>query len=250
VEVLVDTEPVVATPILAFAVPEHAVEPIVKEEILTTGSVEDVTLDVVGEDKLAVDEPEVSAPEPQEKVEGLAPVVAAPVEESSPEVIGQEVPAPAVSEPTVEPAAEEEPTASVLKPEVPTPEPQEPKVVPPPVSSEKKLSTDEPAPEEASPAISEPVDAAENVSTPDVPQEETKQVERPWTPSYSVSSQGGGLDTAPPADEEVDEPPTPPEPPVEEPAAEPTPTPEIVTPAEVRTFNISFPSQKIDQLFV
>jgi hypothetical protein len=249
-EVPVDAEPVIATPISTFAVPEHIVEPIVEGETPAVEPVEDVTPDATIQDKPTVDDLEVSkAGEP-------TLVVATLVEEPepSPEVIEQAI--FAVPEPTVEPTTEEKPTPGVLEPEVPAPEPaleevppveselviepQEPDTVPPPVPSEGKPSTDEAEPEEA-------IEAAQDVPTSDVPQEETKQVEGPWTPSYSVSSQGG-LDAAPPADEDVEST-IAPEPPVEEPVAESAPVPEVATPDEVCTFIILSPSWKTDQLF-
>lgn len=113
-------------------------------------------------------------------------------------------------------------------------EPQEPGLVPPAVPTEEKHSTDE-----ATPAISEPIEATQDLPTSDVPQEESNEIEHsqsPWTPSYSISSQGGGLDNAAPVDEEAVESTTAPEPPVEEPIAESAPAPEIVTLAEVRGF--------------
>ena len=122
-------------------------------------------------------------------------------------------------------------------------EPQEPGAVPPVVSSEEP-SPDEAELQEATPAISKPIQAPQEVPTSDVPQEESNKVERsqsPWTPSYSVSSQGGGLDDLAPADEEAVEP-------AEEQITESTPAPEIVTPAEVRAFDTLFLSSKIDQL--
>jgi len=229
---VVDAEPVIATPLSTPSVTEDVVEPIAVEEVLVVDPVEDVTPDVVAEEKLAVDEPEVPVLEPQEVVEESVPAAPAPVEESepSPEVTRQEVPVPVVSDPIVEP-------------EVPAPESREAETVPPAVPPEEEgLSVGGAGPEEATPAISEPVEAAQDVTNPDLPPEETKQVERPWTPSYSVSSQGGGLDDGAPADEEAAEP-TAPEPLVEEPAAEsvPAPAPEIVTPAEVRAFVGSSP---------
>ena len=246
-----DAEPVIATPISTFAVPEHIMEPVVEGDTPAVEPVEDVTPDAATQDKPTVDDLEVlKAGEP-------ALVVATPVEEPepSPEVVEQAV--FAVPEPTVEPTAEEKLAPGVLEPEVPAPEPvleevppvefelviepQEPDVVPPPVPSEEKASIGEAEPEEA-------VEAGQDVPTSDVPQEETKQVEGPWTPSYSVSSQGG-LDAAPPADEDVEST-IAPEPPVEEPVAESGPVPEVAAPDEVRTFIISSPSWKTDQLFI
>jgi len=230
-EVAMDTEPVIATPLSNFAVPEHMVDQVVTEGAPAVNFVEDATPDIVTEEKSAVEEP--------------APVVAAPVEEpeSSPEVLAH------VSEPTAEPAAEGETASDVFNLNVPALEPQETEAVYPPVPPEEEPSIDEAEPEVTTPSISEPVEAAQDVATSDVPQEETKQVERPWTRSYSVSSQGGVWDSTVPADEEVVEPTTAPEPPVDKPATEPTPRLESVTPAEVRAFSISFPSRKIDQLF-
>lgn len=226
-EVPVDVEPVIATPLSNFAVPEHVVESVVTEEAPAIDPVEDVTPDIVTEEKPAVDKPEAPAPEPRENVEEPASVVAAPVEEPepSPEVTEQEVPAHAVSEPTAGPATEEETASGVFELDVPVPEPQEP----------------EAEPELATPAIFESVEAAQDVPTLDIPQEETKHVGRPWARSYSVSSQGGGLGDTALADAKDVEPTTAPEPPVEEPA------PEIVTPAEVRVPSVLSPSWKIYQ---
>ena len=256
-EVPVDVEPVVATPLPTFDVPEHIVEPVVaEEETPTVDSVEGITPEVVAEETSTVDEPEGPNPKLQEVVEEPAPVVAAPAEDSEPpsEVTEQEVPVPVASEPTVEPAAEEESASDPFEADILAPEPtlsevppvesesasgpQEPEVVRPPVQSEEKPSTDEVELEEASLVISEPVEVSQDAPTSDVPREETKPVEGPWTPSYSVSSQGGGLDTAQPADEETVESTTAPEPLVEKLAADSIPAPEIVTPAEVCAFNV------------
>ena len=209
-EVPVDAEPVIATPLI-FDVPEHAVEPVVTEEAPAVDSIE------------SVDKPEPPAPE----------------------VAEQEDPVPAVSGPIVGPAAEEGFVPDPLRPDVPAPEPvsepQESETVHLSVLSEK------PSLEETPPTIPEPVEAVQDIPAPDVPQEETKQVEGSWTPSYSVSSQGGGLDTAPPADEEIVEPTPAPEPPVEESATEfeSTPAPKIVTSAEVCAFMFHLPHGKL-----
>ena len=218
---------------------------------------------MASEEKPTIGEPEVPVPDPQKELKEPAP---AEEPASSPEVTKHEIPAPVVSEPTVETTAEEEPASGVPEPEFPTPEPpvgevhpaepesviepQEFGPVPPPVTSEEKHSAVETELEEATPAISEPAEPPLDVPTSDVPQQESNKVERPhspWTPSYSVSSQGGGLDNLAPADEEVVESTIAPEPPVEEPPAESMLTPEIATPAEVRAFNPSFISSKIDR---
>ena len=257
-EVPVEAEPVVATP-LTFAVPEHVMEPVVTEEAPAISSVEDFTPDVVTEETPAVGELEVPTPEFQEKIEKPAPVFAAPVEgsEPSPEVTEQEIPISAVSEPTVEPAAEEGSASGPLESDVPAPEPalgEVPSVEsesvgePQPSVSEKKPSADEVEPEEDPPTISDPVKAAQDIPASDIPQEETKQVPSSWTPSYSISSQGGGLDTVPPADEEVESAPAP-KPLVEESPTESAPASEIVTTAEVRTSNVP-PLRKINRLSV
>ena len=196
----------------------------------------------------------MSPPEPQEKVEEPAPVVATPVEEleSSPDVAEPEVPVTPAPEPTVE----DDSAPIVLEPGLPTPElalgdiplvesepvtePQESEDIPPAVSSER-FSVDEAEPEETAPAVSE-------VAQDALAQEISKEIERsqsPWTPSYSVSSQGGGLDSAAPADEEAVEPTSASEPTMEEPAAESTPTPEIVDSIEVCALNVPFPSEEL-----
>jgi len=254
-EVLVEAEPVVATP-LTFVVPEHVMEPVVTEEALAVDPVEVVTPNVVAEETLAVDELEVPTPGLREKIEEATSVVAAPVEgsEPSPEVTEQEVPVSVVSESTVEPAAEGGPASDPLGPDVPSSEPalgevppvesefvgepQESEAAEPPAPPEAKPSVDEVESGEIPPAIPDPAEAAQDIPALDVPQEETEQAENSWTPSYSVSSQGGDLDTAPPADEEAVESTPAPEPPVEESAAESAPAPEIVTPAEVRASNV------------
>ncbi|KAF9791018.1 hypothetical protein BJ322DRAFT_421677 [Thelephora terrestris] len=222
VEVPVDAEPVIARPLPIFAVSELAVDhPVVEAQV--------------------VDSVDEAAPLPDE-VEGPVPVVAASVEEpdSPSEVIEQEV--LAASELAVEPLAEEAATdapesdfpAEPTQEEVPPVESeavlasQKTEAVGLPVPSEE-LAVDEVEPDDVSPAFSEPAEAEEEVPTPDVSQEETKSLERPWTPSYSVSSLGGGLDKVAPADEEVSEPTIVPEPPLEEPAP---PAPEIITSTE------------------
>ena len=261
-----EAEPVVATP-LTFVVPEHVTEEVMTEETRAVDPVKDITPDVIAEETPIVDELEVSTPEPQEKIEESTFVVAAPAEspEPAPEVTEQEVPVFAVFEPTVEPAAEEGPVSDPLEPDVlasepalgeappveseSVEEPQEFEAAQPPVSEEKP-SIDEVEPEEAPPATFDPVDAAQDIPAPDVPQEETKQVESFWAPSYSVNFQGGSLDTTLPADEEVQSIPAP-EPPVEESVAEFAPAPEIVTPAEVRASNVPpSPLWGIDRLSV
>ena len=196
-------------------------------------------------------------PEPQEKVEEPVPVVAAPVEESesSPDVAEPEVPVTPAPEPTIE----DDSAPVVLEPGLPTPgpaladiplvesesvtEPQESEDIPPAVSSER-FSTDEAEPEETVPTASESVEVLQDALT----QERSKEIERsqsPWTPPYSVSSQGGGLDSAAPADEEVVEPTSASEPTMEEPAAESTLTPEIVDSIEVRDLDAPFPSSEL-----
>ena len=196
-------------------------------------------------------------PEPQEKVEEPAPVVAAPVEEleTSPDVAEPEVPITLAPEPTIK----DDSAPVVLEPGLPTPEPtlgdiplvesesvtepQEPEDVPPAVSSER-FSTDEAEPEETVPTASESVEVLQDALT----QERSKEIERsqsPWTPPYSVSSQGGGLDSAAPADEEVVEPTSASEPTMEEPAAESTLTPEIVDSIEVCALNVPSPPEEL-----
>lgn len=215
----------------------------VSEDAPTVDSVDGVTPGVATEEKPTVGEPEVPVPEPQKELEGPAQAEGLG---PSPEAVKQGVPTLVVSKPTTEPATEDKPAAeseSVI-------EPQEPGPVPPIVSFEGP-SPDEAELQAATPAISKSVEAAQEVPTPDVPQEESNEVGRsqsPWTPSYSVSSQGGGLDNLGSADEEVVGSTTTHEPPVEEPIAEPTSAPEIVTPAEVRAFNPLFLPSKIERL--
>jgi hypothetical protein len=111
------------------------------------------------------------------------------------------------------------------------------------VPYEKELAVDEL--QGVPPAISEPVEAKHDVPIPAIPQEETKQAERPWTPSYSVSSQGGGLDSAVPTEEALGQN-IATETPVEPAASEPEP----VTVVEVCTFRPLFPSRKINQVLL
>jgi len=251
----VEAEPVIATP-LTFAVPEHVMEPVATEEAPAVDPVEDVTPSVVTEEIPAIDGLKVPTPELQEEVERVASVIVAPTEgsEPSPRVTEQEVPVSTVSEPTVEPAAEGGSASDPLELNVPAPEPvlgevppvesesvgepQQSEPAQKPVSFEAKPSVSEVESEEVPSAIPDPAEAAQDISASDVPQEETEQVESSWTPSYSVSSQGGSLDTAPPADEEVVEPTPVPEPSVEESATESAPVPETATPAEVRASNV------------
>ena len=232
----------------------RAAEPEPAKEVEVT----EVAPAAVAEEKPIVDEPEVPVPEPQREVEEPALV-----EESvsSPGVTEHEVPAPAVPEPIVEPTAEKQPAPGVPELEHPAPEsasgdvppvepgsvtePQEREVVPPAALPEEGHSTDE-----ADPANPEPNEAVQEVPTSDVAQEEPGDIDpsrSPWTPSYSVSSQGGGLDGAAPEDEGAVESVTAPEPPAEEPAAESPPVPEVVTPVEVRASNVSFLSHRIDR---
>ena len=235
-----------------------------------SSKVKEVVIDaepVVAEEQPTVDELEVPIPGPQEKVEEPAPVVAVPVEEPRPLTDATEREVSPVPEPTPEPTLElasEDPTLGVLKSEIPEPEPalggislvesesvtklREHDVAHPATSPEENPSTDEAGQEEATPTILEPIEAAQDVPTSDVPQEESEigHSQSSWTPSYSVSSQGGGLDDAAPVDEEVVEPTTAPEPPVEETVAGSAPVPEIVTSAEVCAFRGSFPSSTTD----
>ena len=156
---------------------------------------------------------EVKERVPPPEVEESAPVATEPVANPEPEseVVKQEVPPPTITEPAVEPAIEE-PASHVLEPTLAEDPPVEPDSVaefqePTSGSSvpyEKELVVDEP--EGVPPAISEPVEAKRDAPIPDVPEEETKLAGRPRTPSYSVSSQGGGLDSAVPAEEEAFEP--------------------------------------------
>ena len=255
VEVSVEVEPVIATP-LTFAVPEHVMEPVVTEEAPAVDPVEDITPSVVTEETPALGGFEVPTPELQEEVERAASFIVAPIEgsEPSPRVTEQEVPVSTVSEPTVEPAAEEGSASDPLELNVPAPEltlgevppvesepvgeSQESEPAQPPVSFEAKPSVGEVEPEEVPSVIPDPTEVAQDIPASDIPQEETEQVESSWTPSYSVSSQGGGLDAAPPADEEVVEPTPAPEPPVKESATESASVPETANPAEVRASNV------------
>ena len=229
-EVPVEAEPVVAIPLTVLAVPEPLVELVVEEAQV---------VDSVGE-------AEVPAPQGEEVKEPV-PVVAESAEEPEPFVED------AASEPTAEletvvtdvPAEPVVREAPPVEPES-VAEPQETEVADLPVPSEEP-AVDDVELEEVTPAISEPVEAEPEAPISDVPREETKSVERPWTPSYSVSSQGGGLDKVAPADEEVSEPTIVPEPPVEESAA---PAPEIATPTEVCALGVLFSSFGIDQFAV
>lgn len=245
-EVVIDAEPVVATPLFTLAAPEYTVDLIMKEEGPAVDSIEDVAPDVVAE------EPEVPVPGPIEEVEEQGALTEVTEQGASP-----------VLEPPVELKTEEDYTPSVLEPEVPMPEPapgnvplvqpssvinpQEPDTVPPVVSNENP-PTDEAEPEENIPTVSEIVEATQDVPTSDIFQEESNEIERSqssWTPSYSVNSQGGGLDDIAPADEEVVEPMTLSEPPVEEAVDESASIPEIVTSVEVCTLNVPFLSSRI-----
>jgi len=262
-ESLVPPEVEVAHSTAGAVEPKSVKEVEVTEEAPAVDSVWGITPDVATEEKPTVGEPEVPVPEPRKEVEEHAP---AEEPGPSPEITEHELPAPAASEPTVEPVTEEEPTSGVSEPELPTHElavgdvplaesesviePQETGAVPPPVPSEEKSSAVETKLEEATPVISEPAEASLDVPTSDIPQQGSNEVERPrspWTPSYSVSSQGGGLDNLAPADEEVIGSTTAPELPVEEQAAESAPMPEIVNTAEVRTINCLARSPKIDR---
>ena len=248
-EVLVDAEPVVARPLPTLATTNQILEPGVKEApVVGLGN---VAPGVITEEKPVVDE--VKEPVPPLEVEEPAPVVTEPVANPKPEseVVKQEVPPPTITEPAVEPAIEE-PVSHVPEPtsaEDPPAEPDSVEEFQEPVSGssvpyEKELVVDEL--EGVPPAISEPVEAKRDLPIPDVPEEETKQAGRPWTPSYSVSSQGGGLDSAVPAEEEALEPNVATETPVEPAACEP----ETVTLVEVCILRASFPSRKINQILL
>ena len=231
-EIPVDAEPVIATPLVSD-IAEHVVEPVVTEGTPAIDSVEDVTPAIVPERQYTLDEPEPPVPE----------------------VAEQEDPVLTASEPIIKPAAEEGSTSDPLEPDLPAPGPvlgEAPPAKPEPVSEPQESETlhplapleEELSSEETPPTIPEPVEVVQDAPTSDILQEETKQVESSWTPSYSVSTQGGGLDVAPSADEEVIEPTPAPETPVEESAAEPEPAavPEISTAVEVCVFNVSLPS--------
>lgn len=208
IEVLVDAEPVVARPLPDLAAAEH-VDSVVEGEPVVN-SIEDIVSEGL------IDEADVLITQPEEVKE---PTVAGAVEasEPSPGVVEQGVPIPIPSEPAVEPA-NEEPVLNVSESDViagtvphvepgSMVEPQETETWNPPVTSEEEATVDKVGLEQAPSAISEP-----------------------WTPSYSVSSQGGGLEDALSADGEITEPTVAPELSVEEPAA---PTAETGTPAEV-----------------
>ena len=232
IEILVDAEPVVARPLPIFVVPED-VKPIV-EEAPAVNPVEDVVPHLVSEQKFTA-EAEVPTMQPEEVEEPA----------SSLGVVEQEVPTPVVPEPVVEPA-NQLPAFDVPEPYVSAPEltsgevpPAEPEslaesreieAVDPPGPSEEEAAVGTFEPEQVPSAIPEPVEVEKDALISDAPQEGAEQVDRPLTPSYSVSSQGGGLDRTAFTDGEVAEAVVVPEPPVEEPDA---PTPEIVTPAEV-----------------
>lgn len=209
-EVLVDANPVVARPLPTLAALEY-VESVVEEAPV----VNPVILDIVPE--------EVPAAQPEE------------VEEpKSPGVVQQE---PAV-ERTNEESASDVPESIVISAELTLRQvpPVDPELVT--VTQEVEAVVDEVEPQQVPLVISEPVEVEYDVQVPDALQEEAKQVDRPWTPSYSVSSQGGGSDNVVAADEGNAEPSIVPEPPVEEPAA-----PAYVTtiPAEVCVLDVSFP---------
>ena len=207
-EIPVDVEPVIARPL-----------PILELTAEGTHSVEEVTADIV--------------PTAPGSAEELKP---------SHEAIEREIVAFASSEPPVEPVAENsasvvpEPYAlapNLTSEEVPALEPglvtgsQKVEVVTPALPQEH--TADETQPEEVPPVVSEHIEA-EQVSGA---LQEPEHVERPWTPSYSVSSQGGGLDNVASTEEDT----IAPEPPVEVAA---TPPPEIVASAEVRTPRVCF----------
>ena len=246
-EVLVDAEPVVARPIPTLAIPEHV--ELVVEEAPIVNLVEDVIPNTVSEEKPTV-EAKVPVTQPEE-VEEPGPIVAESAEKREPSP-GQEIPAPIVSELAVEPT-NEEPVLSVPESDIPpaepaieqvppmepesAAEPQETEGVNPPAPSEfeEEVSVDPVEQEHVPLVISEPVEAEKDVLISDPLQEEARQVERPWTPSYSVSSQGGGLDDIVSTDEVAAEPTVVPELPVEELVA---PAPGSVIPAEVRVLDI------------
>ena len=221
-ELPLEADPVIATP-LTLAVPEHLMEPVVIQEAPAVNSVVDVAPDVVA-------------------AEGSGP----PAEEPDQEVLISATPGP-----TVEPIATKGSTSNPLELDVPAPEPsiesesarerQESEADRPPTLSEENPSTDETELNDASPAISGSVETARDAPTSDVPQEQTSQTERSWTPSYSVSSQGGGLDTSQTANEEVVEPTPAPESPAEELVTEPAPASETVTSVEVCTLGLPLP---------
>ena len=239
-EVLMEAESVVTTP-LTLAVQEHLMEPVVIQGASAVDPGVDVAPDVVAVVTAPVEGSEPSAEEPNQG--GLVS---------------------AVPGPAVEPVAAKEPASNPLELGVPTPEfslgvvpsiefesarePQESGTDQPPIPSDENPSTGEAELKDASPAISGFVEAAHDALTSDVPQEQTSQTERSWTPSYSVSSQGRSLDTSSTADEGVVEPTPAPEPHVEEPAVEPVPTSETVTSVEVRTLDLPLPSWKTDRL--
>jgi hypothetical protein len=74
-----------------------------------------------------------------------------------------------------------------------------------------------------------------------------RSLKRPWTPLYSVSSQGGGLDKVAPADEEISELMIVLELPLKETAQ---PAPEIVTSTEACALSVSSPSFRINQFSI
>ena len=167
---------------------------------------------------------------------GADPVIATPLTLAVPEHLMEPVAmqeAPAVNS-VVDVAPD------VVAAEGSEPPAKEPEADQPPALSENP-STDETELKDASPAISGTVETARDAPTSDVPQEQTSQIERSWTPSYSVSSQGGGLDTSQTANEEVVEPTPAPESPAEELATEPAPASETVTSVEVCTLGLPLP---------
>lgn len=235
-EVPVDAEPVIARPLSVVPISEDVVESVAEETPVVVDSVEETAPDVVSEENPAFEEEEALAPQTKEveepvtvvvaSVEETIPVVAEPVEESEPSsyVNEQKDAAPAVSERAVE---ESTPQPDVSATE-PTPEKVSPVEPQSTVESRETEVINQPAPSEE-PVVDE---AEQEASIPDVPQEEVKPLERPWTPSYSVSSQGGGLDNIVPTGEEASEPTIAPEPPAEEPVVS---TPEVEAPAEETT---------------
>ena len=194
-------------------------------------SVEDFIPSITPEEKLTA-QAKVPATQPEETQESV-PVVAEPAKEPEPSigVVEQEVPAPTLSEPAVEPA-NELPAFDVPKSDVSAAEPTLGEV--PPVGLESETE-----PQETE--ISDPYEADKDLVTRNA-LAELKEAIHPWTPSYSISSQGGGLDDAALAEEGVA-----PELPAEEPAA---PASEIMIPAEVCALDVPSPWRRINQILV
>ena len=236
IEVLVKAEPVVARPLPILAAPEYVEQ--VLEEAPVVNSVENIIPNVVSQGEVTIGT-EVSVTQPEADEEPV-PVVSESVKEPEPSLgaVDQEAPAFAISKPAEKPT-NEAPAFDVPESDV---APVDPSLeVVPPVEPESVVESQETEieSEQVPLTISEPVEVGQHVLVPDAPQEEAQEADRPWTPSYTVSSQGGGLDNTVSTDEVVVDPMVNPEPLVEEPA------PEIVTPVEVRPLVFCFIHERL-----